>query len=125
MRGADEVLERVFAAVVAKAREDRRFAERLIEALGREVALARPKRAAPPPATIPPALASLDLAALIRAEGKRKAQRFLEEGGFTVAQLRAFAEAQGISLRGEGRRKSAVIAALLRAHAPSRADAFG
>lgn len=124
MREADEVLEQVFAVVVTKAREDRRFAERLIEALGREVALARPKRAAEPVA-IPPALAGLDLGEMIRAEGKRKAQRFLEEGGFTVAALRAFAEERGVSLRGEGRRKGDVIAALIRAHAPSRADAFG
>lgn len=124
MRGADDVLEQVFAVVVAKAREDRRFAERLIEALGREIALSRPKRA-PAAASVPPELAALDLTALIRAEGRRKAQRALEEGGYTVAVLRAFAEERGVSLRGEGRRKSDVIAALIRAHAPSRADAFG
>lgn len=123
-RRADEVLCAVFDVVVAKAREDRAFADRLIAALGRETALARPKRASAP-VTTPLDLAALDIAALVAADGRAGARRRLQEGGWTVAQLRARATQDGLSLKGVGRRKSDVVAALVSAHAPSRAAAFG
>lgn len=120
---ADAVLEAVFAVVVAKAREDRKFAERLITALGKDVALARPKRT-PVVVDPPDALLALDLSALIAEDGRRKTQRALEDAPFTVAEYRAFAEARGVSLRGVPRRRLDIISAILTAYAPLRAGAF-
>ena len=124
MKSAEDVLRAVFETVIEQARRDPRFAERLIEALGKEVALTRPKRARAE-VRLPPELESLDLDAMVAAEGRRKAQQFLLDGPFTVPMLREFARRRKSSLRGVGRRKVDIVGALLAASAGPRAAAFG
>lgn len=120
----DAVLGELFQVIVEKSREDPNFARRLITALGREIALAQPKRVRRP-VEVPADLAELDLPAMIREDGRRKAQRHLEDSAFTVPQLRAYALERGVPLRGVPRRRLDLISAILSANSEARVGAFG
>ena len=122
MRRADEVLEQVFELVVKKAREDKHFAEDIVTALGKELSVERPKRERKK-VVIPEELRKTDIASLIRRDGMREAQAFLVNKNFTAEALRAYAREKGMAIR-SGSRKSEVIATILRASMPSRAEGF-
>ncbi len=123
MKTADEVLEGIFAAVISKARTDADFAASLMDAIGKELVVERPARPAKT-VEIPADLEAIDLKKIIREEGRRAAQEALENGGFTIPQLRAYAGKHNIALRGAARKKSLLVSSIISAFAPPRSSSI-
>lgn len=130
-----DALERLFAVVVEKARQDAAFAAALRAALEPPARASRaaaesvvtPFRAPKTPAREPSLgpLADFDAKAIAAEKGLRGLHAALGETRCTVAHLRAFARAHDVSLRGAGRRKADIVQAILTHFRPPRASAFG